>query len=159
MGDAIPALTLWQPWASLIAAGCKPFEFRRWEAPRWVHGKRIAIHAGARKVKREEVQELLVRLQTDGGFGTGLTVGPAIALLDRALSAPGMLPLSAVVCTAVLGRPVRAAELVAAGDSDRVDHHVWGWPLTDVRVLAPYVPARGAQGFWIWTPPAEVRDA
>ena len=24
----LPALTIWQPWASLIMAGCKPYEFR-----------------------------------------------------------------------------------------------------------------------------------
>ena len=27
------ALTIWQPWASLIIIGAKPFEWRRWRAP------------------------------------------------------------------------------------------------------------------------------
>lgn len=28
----------------------------------------------------------------------------------------------------------------------------WRWPLTDIEVLAPVVPAVGMQGFWRWTP-------
>ena len=44
--DGVPlALTVRQPWASLIAAGFKTIENRSWER-RSVLGKRIAIHAG-----------------------------------------------------------------------------------------------------------------
>lgn len=46
------ALTIWQPWASLIAAGCKPYEWRGWRVPRNMIGRRIGIHAGARRVHR-----------------------------------------------------------------------------------------------------------
>ena len=46
------ALTIWQPWASLIMAGAKPWEWRGWAPPRSLVGQRIAIHAGARKVGR-----------------------------------------------------------------------------------------------------------
>jgi hypothetical protein len=35
------ALTIWQPWASLIMAGCKPYEFRRWAAPQRLVGQRL----------------------------------------------------------------------------------------------------------------------
>ena len=52
------ALTLWQPWASLVE-GCKPFEFRSWRAPRHIIGERIVIHAGARKPDMREVEQLL----------------------------------------------------------------------------------------------------
>jgi hypothetical protein len=44
----LPALTIWQPWTSLIMAGCKAYEFRTWRAPRHLWGKRIAILAAAR---------------------------------------------------------------------------------------------------------------
>ena len=49
------ALTIWQPWASLIIAGAKPYEFRGWRAPRALIGQRIVIHAAARKIDRDEV--------------------------------------------------------------------------------------------------------
>ena len=39
------AISLWQPWASLIAIGAKSIETRSWPAPRALIGDRIAIHA------------------------------------------------------------------------------------------------------------------
>lgn len=41
------ALTLWQPWASLVAIGAKTIETRSWPAPASAVGERIAIHAAA----------------------------------------------------------------------------------------------------------------
>lgn len=157
MGERIPAITIWQPWATLICEGLKPFEFRAWPAPRNVRGKRIAIHAGARPAKRTEINDLVYRLGREDWRFTGL-VDPARALdlLERAFNAPRALPLSSVVCTAILGEPIRNADLAAkmgipwANDSDRDEHSNWGWPLTSIERLEPFVPARGAQGFWTW---------
>ncbi|MDR3461469.1 MAG: hypothetical protein P4L76_04040 [Beijerinckiaceae bacterium] len=148
----LPALTVWQPWASLIAIGAKPYEFRRWSAPRAYRGKRIAVHAGARPIRKEELRDLILRLRDEGAMGTALVVEPALELLDRVLTSPGILPLSHVVCTAILGVPERATELVPAGlaDSDRIDHSIWAWPLTAIQHLEPPRPAKGAQGFWTW---------
>lgn len=56
------ALTIWQPWASLIVAGAKPFEFRGWSMPRSMIGQRIVIHAAARKVNRVEANYLIAVL-------------------------------------------------------------------------------------------------
>lgn len=46
------ALTLWQPWASLIACEAKEAETRSWPAPASLVGCRIAIHAAARPVRQ-----------------------------------------------------------------------------------------------------------
>jgi hypothetical protein len=43
------AISLWQPYASLIACGAKPFETRDWAPPRELIGQTIAIHA-AKKI-------------------------------------------------------------------------------------------------------------
>ena len=51
----VKALTIWQPWATLIMIGAKPHEFRGYPAPRFVRNQRIVIHAGARPVKPAEV--------------------------------------------------------------------------------------------------------
>ena len=153
----MPALTIWQPWASLIAAGAKPYEFRRWAAPFWVRGRRIAIHAGARKMVRDELQDLLLRCQRAGRTvpGTSLVRELALPIIEAALTTPGRLPLASILCTAVLGAPFQASRLAEPGDSDRVDHEVWAWPLSAIERVEPYVPARGAQGFWWWRPGAE----
>lgn len=149
---AIPALTIWQPWASLIAEGFKPHEFRAWAAPSAYHNRRIAIHAGARPVRRDEIADLILRLKTPRDiWTTGLEPG-ALELLERWHTSPGSLPRSAIMCIATLGTPVRAASILPPelGDSDRVDHQKWAWPLTAIERLAPPPPARGAQGFWLW---------
>jgi hypothetical protein len=40
------AITVWQPWASLIAIGAKPYEFRGWQPPRAIIGQRITEDSG-----------------------------------------------------------------------------------------------------------------
>lgn len=149
------ALTVWQPWASLIAIGAKPFEFRGWPAPRAYRGERIAIHAGKRPVRRSEIQQLIITLQGDEPWSCALDREKALPFLERALQAPKALPMSAIVATAVLGTPRRDAELLThfggpVLDSDRLEHSNWGWPLTDIIEMQPPVPATGAQGFWQW---------
>lgn len=151
------ALTIWQPWASLIAIGAKPYEFRGWEAPRFVRGHRIAIHAGARPIRRAEVQDLLLRLNSGDAWSTCLRPELAIPFLDRVLTSPGLLPLSAIVATGVLGQPVNAFDIIhefggqRPNDSDRDEQANFAWPLFDIETLAPPIEAKGAQGFWNWS--------
>jgi hypothetical protein len=153
----IKAITIWQPWASLIAIGAKPYEFRSWAAPASLHGRRIAIHAGARPVRRDEVSELLIRLHGDEAWTTCLKPELAIPLLERIRTSPGCVARSAVVCTAILRQPKRGFDIVGEfggqlNDSDRAEHCNWAWPLTDIQPVVPAVDVKGAQGFWNWQP-------
>jgi hypothetical protein len=157
----MPTLTIWQPWATLIVEGFKPYEFRGDHIAKMAHahvGKRIAVHAGARKVRVEEVSDLISRLQSSQYLNTGLIRrAEALQLLERVRSFPGSLPLSSVLCTAMLGAPIRDAELARqlgtkwTNDSDRDEHSNWGLPLTEIEPVIPRAPARGARGFWSWT--------
>ena len=52
------AISLWQPYASLIAAKVKPFETRHWPAQSHRIGQRIAIHAALRRPTQAEVAAL-----------------------------------------------------------------------------------------------------
>jgi hypothetical protein len=64
------AISLWQPWATLIACGAKPFETRSWAPPRDLIGQHIAIHA-AKKIDKGVAQfaeELSYGQHKDGGF-------------------------------------------------------------------------------------------
>ncbi len=145
------ALTIWQPWASLIAAGAKPYEFRGWRPPRSIIGQRIAIHAGARKQQQSEVSYLAFRCSTaERASRSAIIPDKALPVLERWRD----LPMSAIVCTAILGEPVdgaTAAESMGAAlnDSEREGTFNWGWPLTDI-IPEPAIPARGRQGFWDW---------
>ncbi len=149
------ALTIWQPWASLIMVGAKPFEFRGWDfqkRERGLVGQRIVIHAGAREVKPAEVEDLLRRVGGEDDM-TGLVIDVARELLERVRAAHKyrLLPLSAGLGTVKLGRPRNAGLIFGANvaDSDRGAFN-FAWPLADVRPFAAPIPMRGAQGFWNW---------
>lgn len=157
------ALTIYQPWASLIMVGAKPHEFRGWDyTARFpsMLGQRIVIHASAREIKPAEIMDLLRRL--DDGT-TGLVAPLARPLLERIYSASkckGVVELGAGLGTAVLGKPVRAADMLKGTvlqDSDRVDHSLFGWPLTDVEAWRAPQHRPGAQGFFNWETPATCR--
>lgn len=153
------AFTLWEPWATLIAIGAKPYEFRSWPAPKYVVGQRIAIHAGARPVRLTEVEDLLARENSPEHWSTALKRDIALpfltALHDKMiLDRKGShLPMSHIVCTAVVGEPVLGWKIAKefggqVNDSDRDQYSNWAWPMLDVRPIQPPIPMKGAQGLW-----------
>lgn len=99
------ALTIWQPWASLIIAGAKPVEWRGWACPRWIVGQRIAIHAGARPAKPDEIADIIARIDD---AETSLVPDLARPLLTGVHARSW--PLSSVLGTAILGPPVPAID-------------------------------------------------
>lgn len=168
------ALTIWQPWASLIMAGAKPYEFRGWRAPRPLIGQRIVIHASARKVDLLEVCDLyhiLINRENCGELAraaaeTCLVPEKAIPVLGLPCR-PGVrrsvqLPLAVGLGTAILGEPRNGIDIAeefgvpSANDSDRDEHANWGWPLTDIEVWDEPISMKGRQGFWNWPEPADL---
>jgi hypothetical protein len=166
--SSMKTLAVWQPWASLIIIGAKPWAFRGRSYLAYVNhpqpGERIAIHASARPVRPArdhdvspniEVKDLLFRLGR-GIDTTDLIVERAEQLLNRVCAAHKYqaLPLGAVLGIAVIGEPKRADDIFGrrpeAADAD----YNWAWPLRDVEKFDVPVPARGLQGFWKWSPPA-----
>jgi len=148
------ALTIWQPWASLIILGHKPYEFRGWPVHKSLRGQRIAIHAGARPVKQSEIAGLIECLRGPEAWLTGLTAD-ALPALEALADDPAQLSHSAVLGTAVLGKPIRATEIIhqfggPVNDSDRSDQANFAWPMLEISAFQPPIPARGAQGFWNW---------
>ncbi len=155
----IKCITLYQPWASLIMIGAKPWEFRSWSyVARGVGvrpGDRIGIHASARPVRLLEIRDLLARLDDPIG-STGLVPDLARALLERLAAAHkcrGVIETSALLGTAVIGAPVISAEIkpewaAVLNDSDRLEHCNWAWPMTDIRRFSAPVMIGGHQGFW-----------
>lgn len=150
------AITIRQPWASLVLIGAKPFEFRAWRPSRSIIGQRIAIHASARKVKLWEISWLLHRVQDTSEVFPCLHREIAEPALEKMLVDPGILPQSHVLCTAVLGEPKRGDECARefgrafGNDSDRAGTFDWGWPLTEIEPVVPPERARGQQRFWTW---------
>jgi hypothetical protein len=151
-------LTVWQPWASLIAIGAKPYEFRSHRAPKTLIGQRIAIHAGARPMKSAEVDDLILRLRSPQAWTTCLKPEIALPFLEtRRDNGRTSIPHATILCTAILGEPVQAWEIVPdfggmINDSDRAQHCNWACPLTGIEPVRPFAPHRGAQGWSDWQP-------
>lgn len=152
------ALTFWQPWASLIMVGAKPYEFRKWNFADKPHlakliGQRIVIHAGARKPRPDELRDILDRIDAgESALDAKLAEKLVCAELLTPIGIPA-LPLSAALGTAILGEPKRSFDLFKhiVADSDRLDHQMYAWPLSDIQPFPSPVPAAGAQGFWNWS--------
>lgn len=147
------AITIRQPWATLIALGVKRYETR--SRPTNVRG-RIAIHAGLAMplphYRREDYgQRLRLGEFTVERWNSGLNLtGP-----DGLHVFP--LPLGAVIATAELvdciptyahGVPTLERSL---GDWSEGR---WAWQLDNVCAIEP-IAAKGRQGWWEWEPRTE----
>lgn len=79
------ALTVWQPWASLIVLGAKPYEFRQWDFRKrepGLVGERIVIHASTRLVRIDDLEDIRDRIRDDV---SALDASIALPLIERQL--------------------------------------------------------------------------
>lgn len=172
------AISLWQPWASLIACGAKPFETRHWAPPRDLIGHRIAIHA-ARHVDKETrafAEELMYGQHAAGGFDLADKLSASMeGIPDQLLGSFGMaiMPVGCIVCTVLLdaafhlgeaaeGTAVPAASVVRRLISRpmpecftvRIDDFGdyaagrWAWLLREPLHRTPHEPVTGRQSFF-----------
>jgi hypothetical protein len=136
---AMPTISLWQPWASLIFTRrrTKVHETRAYAPPRHVLGKRIAIHAAGRPIRDLGASlEKLVR----GEFGPDFR---------------HTLPHGCVIGSARLSEAVQIgedeeelAEHIADSICGRWEEGRWAWRLDDPIKLRMPLPGRGLQGWW-----------
>ncbi|MBW4514606.1 MAG: ASCH domain-containing protein [Timaviella obliquedivisa GSE-PSE-MK23-08B] len=141
-------LTLWQPWASLVACGTKRIETRRWGTE---YRGLVAIHAAKRQVENEVIEAIYTSLQhsTDQQ-----------KTLSKKLSEP--LPLGQVVAIANLTDCLymidpkdprhtqhRWIDIEAQTPLERAvgnwQHGRYAWIFSDVLKLAHPVDFRGKQ--------------
>jgi len=134
-GTPIKALTLWQPWASLMAAGLKIHETRHWATS---YRGLIGIHAG-------------------------LTVDVAGAPYDLTRAAFGhlwheQLPRGAMLAIGRLTACVQAETL--APSLTRADRAAGNYAIgrfagriDNIQPLIEPLPMAGRQGLYSWTPP------
>lgn len=125
----MPAISLWQPWASFIAIGVKPYETRHWRAPDRCVGRRIAIHAAKRRIDKDDLEWWHLVSKSDA-----------------------LPPLGAFVCTALLAAVVPATRVPFDEFGDYGEGR-FAWHLMDVELIDPAIPAIGRQGFWTWERP------
>lgn len=153
------AITLWQPWASLLACGAKEFETRSWETN---YRGPIAIHASQKP------------------FNTCTWPDRELYLFAEALHLPDIysfytLPYGCVVATAEL---VVCHEIVKDGfgriHAGKQINHInqitdygklikgnellfgdwtpgrFAWEFKNMTMLQKPIPVKGKQGLWNW---------
>lgn len=143
------AISLWQPWATLVALNGKRFETRSW--PTTYTGP-LAIHASKNTAALDAI------------FGDATP--PEFRAIKRLMASVGLgcrepFPLGAVVCTVDLVGCWRTDfmggdELVTDAEKIVGDWSPgrFAWVLTQVKRLEPPIPAAGRQGLWTWSPAA-----
>jgi activating signal cointegrator 1 len=138
----VKAITVRQPWATLIAMGAKHYETRFWSTS---YRGPLAIHASS--AFPSEARALCV---DDELFRETLNQGGYLN--------PTKLPLGACICFVQLTE-VRPARSLSADLSERELYFGnwspgwFGWKLENVQVFPQPFPARGRMSLWDWTPP------
>ena len=156
------AITLWEPYATLVAIGAKPHETRSWATN---YRGPIAIHAAKRDVQknmRELPHDVLKAIYDSLYKGFDIKSGA----LKKLEAAQGHIVATAklVECwkviehtsTAVVLKqsngicedkiPINAPYLMFGDYS--VGRFIWG--LADTHALPEPIPAKGMQGLWNW---------
>lgn len=146
----VPAISLWQPWATLMARGFKKIETRSWPAPRTLALPCVvAIHATRGGLSPADYEDVCGE--------------PFYAEALAALGlAPADLPRGCVVALGLLTACHTTAyfrdnDLLTEQEMAFGDYRAgrFGWVFGRVRRFGEPVPAKGLQGIWQWdAPPA-----
>jgi len=124
----IKVITLWQPWASLVANGYKQLETRSWKTD---YIGPILIHSAKRwKVDQQKFYEEHAK----EFIGNNVPLGEILAIGDLV----GCMP------TDMVSGIITDRELLFGDYS--LDRFVW--VLNNVRVFNTPVPWKGRQGLW-----------
>lgn len=139
------ALSIWQPWASLLVAGIKAYETRRWSPPVDLMGQRIALHAARTEHGLRIFCDQMVNASTAmHRWAAGLRLG--LPQVD--------LPHGCLLGTAILAFALKTDSPLVAGDLPQEtalgdwSPGRWAWRLTDPEPLPEPIPWRGQQGLF-----------
>jgi len=145
----IKAITVWQPWATLIAEGVKEYETRSWEpSSAGVQiGDVFGIHAAKRATVHEEMYNVMIRVHFSPRPIEELPFGAMVAIVR----------LIHVV-------PTKDKRLLASAGVDPRELSVgdwsddrFAWRLEVLRRLHRPIPIEGKQRFWDWMDAREVK--
>lgn len=146
--ESIKAITVWQPWATLIALGVKRFETRGWATK---YRGSIAIHAGKR-IDIDSFRNLTINrvLRKHGILSVDdLPTGEVIAIANL----KGCHPIS--LCGDSFASTIDdAGEITHIYENEEFEFGYYAegryaWEMTNVRQITP-VQAKGQQGLWTW---------
>lgn len=145
----IPALTVYQPWAGLLALNLKRYETRSWATP---YRGLIAIHAGKSKQslqwlvsdRRDHSAQVIRALlyAEKETWQVAHELGAVIAVAQ----------LRAIYKTEAMRDRIHDQERLLGNYADKR----FGWEIGAPVLLPEPIQAQGAQGLWNWQVPAEL---
>ena len=147
------AITLYQPWATLVALGIKNIETRSWRPPYALIGQRIAIHAGARRPTSRDMEVLRWLdgrddLPPDGDAYPLRCIVATVQMVSAwqvvKLTHGGTMAVASDWAGQTLYFPVDPYGDFSVGR--------WLWELEDVERLDSPVFTTGKQRFWEYIP-------
>lgn len=142
------AITILQPWASLIACGAKQIETRGWKTS---YRGPIAIHAAKDEDKKKErIRHIVFRAEQYGIALPELLFGKVIAiaeLVDCVRVEKFVRKNNSIIVRALLEN----GQIISAQEESLGDFTPgrYAWILDNVRPIDP-VPAKGQQRIWEW---------
>lgn len=148
------AITIIQPWATLIALGEKQFETRSWPTK---HRGELAIHAG-KKIDREacETEPIRSTLAKHGYTANNLPTGAVVAVANLAEcwevigEADVPEPCTVVLIDSNGGHMFGIPRYSNEGRFGFYSTGRYAWELSGVRRIPEPIPAKGMQGLWNW---------
>ncbi len=141
------AITVWQPWAGVLAAGIKENETRsraiKYRGP-------IAIHSAMKGIQltwsnlylNDYAREIICRRMD----------------LPEIIDGPATFPMGYILATAELVDCIKITpEFVTTLSTDEFflgDYTLgrYAWKMANVKRLPEPIPAKGRQGLWEWDP-------
>jgi hypothetical protein len=161
----VKALTLWQPWADLVAVGAKTIETRSWSTsyrgPLAIHSaKKIPAEGADLVASRPFLEEYCGRLglPVAGVFIPFFAERRGVVLATCELA--DVVPVEDLVWKAKRGTDAaaggwgRAPGRTYAEEAQRpfgdFSPGRYAWLLASIEPLDPPVPARGRQQLWEW---------
>lgn len=125
------AISLWQPWATLVAIGAKQYETRSWSTN---YRGPLAIHAAQRWTPEQK------EIANTGFIGTALRAGGY-----------RVQPLGCFVCICdlvdILPTELVKVDLLESSFGDFSPGR-FAWKLKNIRILEPVKPWPGRQRLW-----------
>lgn len=127
------AITILEPWATLICEGKKTIETRNWDTP--YRGK-VLIHASKRKMPDEIYEKYLIDNFVEHEPHPGYIIGE-VELID-------IIPFKDA-----LGNIIQSNQIINYCTAEF--NSKYAWIFNDAKIYDKPIPAKGSLGLWEYT--------
>ena len=136
------AITIKQPWASLIVHGIKDIENRTWACPWKYIGHRVLIHASGKPVEMRNPNSVFTKAQWDS---------LPIEFQRKIICAEGIVNSAIIGRVEIIGCSINHPSKWAEKTDDSKGYYenpIYNWVLANPILFPEPIPAKGKLSFW-----------